>query len=277
MQKKVILITGASSGFGYELAKDLALKNHVVYGVARREDKLEELKKYGVNTAKVDVLNDNDIENIVNRIIMENGKIDVVYCNAGYGHFNTIENTSVEEAKRQFDVNVFGVDRVIKNVLPYMKMNRDGRIIITTSVVANVSIPFGGWYSASKHALKAMAESLMMEVRHLGIKVITIEPGHVKTEFGDVSFGYLNEDAIGNEYVIFKRKYENIMKRSERLSVSTKSTVKSMVHAGLSEYPKMNYKTTYDSKSLSLLKKLIGREKYYKLVLSAINKEKYKI
>ncbi len=274
MQKKVILITGASSGFGYELAKDLALKNHIVYGVARRKEKLEDLKQFGVNVAKVDVLNDDDIENIVNRIIMENGKIDIVYCNAGYGHFNTIENTSVEEAKHQFDVNVFGVDRIIKNILPYMKMNRNGRIIITTSVVANVSVPFGGWYSASKHALKAMAEALMMEVRHLGIKVITIEPGHVKTEFGAVSSKYLNEENMGGEYVTLKRKYESVMKKSARASGGMKSTIKSMVHAGLSEYPKINYKTTYDSKGLTLLKKVIGRDKYYKKVLEVINKQK---
>ncbi len=270
MEKKVILITGASSGFGYELAKDLALKNHIVYGVARRKEKLKPLMEYGVSIGVCDVEKDEDVENIVNRIIMECGKIDVVYCNAGYGHYNTIEDTSVEDVKRQLDVNVLGVHRVVREVLPYMRERREGRIVITTSVVANISIPFGGWYAASKHAVDAMANTLRMETEDLGIKVATVEPGRVTTEFGEVSYQYLKDELVNSDYHEFKYHYDRFLEQIERKQPTMESTIKAMVHAGLSEKPKVNYKTTYDSVILSTMRKIMGRKLYYKAVKATL-------
>ncbi len=266
MDKKVILITGASSGFGYELAKDLALKNHIVYGVARRKEKLKPLMEYGVSIGVCDVEKDEDVENIVNRIIMECGRIDVVYCNAGYGHYNTIEDTSVEDVRRQLDVNVLGVHRVVREVLPYMRDRREGRIVITTSVVANISIPFGGWYAASKHALDGMANALRMETEDFGIDVVTIEPGRVTTEFGEVSYQYLKDELVSEDYLEFKYYYDRFLRNIEKKQPTMKSTVKAMVHAGLSEKPKVNYKTTYDSVILSGMRKVLGRKLYYRAV-----------
>ncbi len=266
MEKKVILITGASSGFGFELAKDLALKNHIVYGVARRKDKLKPLMEYGVSIGVCDVEKDEDVQNIVNRIIMECGRIDIVYCNAGYGHYNTIEDTTVEEVKRQLDVNVLGVHRVVREVLPYMRERREGRVVITTSVVANISIPFGGWYAASKHALDAMANALRMETDGLGIDIVTVEPGRVTTEFGKVSYQYLKDELVSEDYLEFKHNYDRFLEYIEKKQPTTKTTVKAMVHAGLSEKPKVNYKTTYDSVILSNFRKIVGRKMYYKAV-----------
>ncbi len=270
MEKKVILITGASSGFGFELAKDLALKNHIVYGVARRKEKLKPLVDYGVSIGVCDVEKEDDIHNIINRIIMECGRIDVVYCNAGYGHYNTIEDTTVEEVRRQLDVNVLGVHRVVREVLPYMRERREGRIVITTSVVANISTPFGGWYAASKHALDGMANALRMETEDLGIDVITVEPGRVTTEFGDVSSQYLKDELVSNDYLEFKYCYEKVLNNIDKKNIPMKSTIKAMVHAGLSEKPKVNYKTTYDSVLLTTLRKVMGRKLYYKAVKGAI-------
>ncbi len=273
MDKKVILITGASSGFGFELAKDLALKNHIVYGVARRKEKLKPLMEYGVSIGVCDVEKEDDIHNIVNRIIMECGRIDVVYCNAGYGHYNTIEDTTIEEVRRQLDVNVLGVHRVVREVLPYMRDRREGRIVITTSVVANVSIPFGGWYAASKHALDAMANALRMETADLGIDVVTVEPGRVTTEFGEVSYQYLKDEFVSDDYLNFKYCYDRFLKHIEKKKPSMKSTVNAMVHAGLSEKPKVNYKTTYDSVTLTTMRKVMGRKLYYQAVKGILTAE----
>ncbi len=273
MEKKVVLITGASSGFGFELAKSLALLNHTVYGVARRKEKLKQLEDYGVNISVCDVEKDDEVKNIVNRIIMEQGRIDVVYCNAGYGHYNTVEDTTVEEVKRQLDVNILGVHRVVRAVLPTMRENREGRIVITTSLVANVTIPFGGWYAASKHALEAMASSLRMETARLGIDVVTIEPGRVTTEFGKVSYEFLKDEYVSDDYIPFKRHYDRFLNKIEKRKPSMNSTVRAMVHAGLSSSPKEHYKTTYDSVLLSNLKKIMGRRLYYKLVVKALYKK----
>lgn len=273
MQKKVILITGASSGFGFELAKELGANNHIVYGVARNKEKLKELEQYGVNIAVCDVQKDEDIKNLVNRIIMEVGVIDVLYCNAGYGLYSAIESASIEKVQNQFDVNVLGTHRVIKEVLPYMRERKDGRIVITTSVVANVSIPFGGWYAASKHALKAVAESLSMEVKDIGIKVITIEPGRVETNFHEIASSYLNNEEASSDYKELKEKYINLMDHSKLLQENTMNeTVYKMMHAGLSEKPKSNYKTTLDSVLLSNAKKILGSKLYYNMVLDFIKR-----
>ncbi len=272
MEKKVVLITGASSGFGFELAKKLATLNHIVYGVARRKDKLKVLEDYGVNTCVCDVQKDEDITNVINKIMMEQGKIDVVYCNAGYGHYSTIEDTTVEEVKKQFDVNVLGVHRVIREVLPIMREVSRGRIVITTSLVANISIPFGGWYAASKHAVDAMATALRMETKDLGIEVVTIEPGRVKTEFGDVSYGFLKDELISSDYLEFKWDYDRFCNKIEKSNANMKSTVNAMVHGGLSRNPKVNYKTTYDSVILSNLRKIMGRKKYYEMIVNSLKK-----
>ncbi len=272
MEKKVVLITGASSGFGFELAKQLALLNHTVYGVARRKDKLKELEEYGVNIGICDVEKDEDVTNVINRIQMEQGRIDVVYCNAGYGHYNTIEDTSVEEVKKQLEVNVLGVHRVVRAAMPLMRERRKGRIVITTSVVANVSIPFGGWYAASKHALDAMASALRMETKNLGIDIVTIEPGRVTTEFGKVSYEFLKDELVSEDYIPFKRHYDRFVNRIDKKQPSMKSTVRAMVKAGLSEQPKINYKTTYDSVLLSGLRKVMGRKLYYKMIVDALRR-----
>ncbi len=273
MEKKVVLITGASSGFGFELAKRLALLNHTVYGVARRKDKLKELEEYGVNIGICDVQKDEDITNIVNRIVMEQGRIDIVYCNAGYGHYNTIEDTSVEDVKKQLDVNILGVHRVVRAVMPFMRDRRSGRIVITTSLVANVSIPFGGWYAASKHALDAMACALRMETNNLGIDIVTIEPGRVTTEFGKVSYEFLKDELVSEDYLPFKRHYDRFTNKIDKKQPSMKSTVSAMVKAGLSKEPKVNYKTTYDSVLLSNLRKVMGRKLYYGMVVKALKKQ----
>ncbi len=272
MEKKVILITGASSGFGLELAKRLAGLNHIVYGVARRKDRLKELEEYCVNIGICDVQKDEDVKNIVNRILIEQGKIDVVYCNAGYGHYNTIEDTKVEEVQKQLDVNVLGVHRVVREVLPVMREMRRGRIVITTSLVANVSIPFGGWYAASKHALDAMANALRMETKDLGIDVVTIEPGRVTTGFGKVSYEFLKDEFVSEDYKPFKHHYDKFMRKIENSHPSMNSTVRAMVKAGLSKEPRLNYKTTYDSVVLSNLRKVLGRKMYYELVVKSLKK-----
>ncbi len=272
MEKKVVLITGASSGFGFELAKRLGELNHVVYGVARRKDKLKELENFGVNIGVCDVQKVEDVKNVVNTILMEHGKIDVVYCNAGYGHYNTIEDTSVEEVKKQLDVNVLGVHRVVREVLPFMREMRSGRIVITTSLVANVSIPFGGWYAASKHALDAMANALRMETKDLGIDIVTIEPGRVTTGFGEVSYEFLKDEYVSEDYLPFKNHYDKFMRKIENNHPSMNSTVNAMVKAGLSKEPKINYKTTYDSVLLSNFRKILGRNMYYNLVVKSLKK-----
>lgn len=180
METKVILITGASSGIGRETAIYLAKNNYKVYGVARRVDKLEELNKLGIQTIAMDVTDEASIKNTIDTIIQKEGKIDVLVNNAGYGEYGAFEDVSIENAKYQMEVNVFGLARITQLVLPYMRQQKSGSIINVSSVGGKVSNPMGSWYHASKFAVEALSDSLRLEVKPFGINVVVIEPGGIK-------------------------------------------------------------------------------------------------
>ena len=128
MEGKVILITGGSSGIGHDSAIKLASQGHIVYAAARRVEKMEDLKQYGVHVLPVDVTSEESMKDCVEALIAEQGRIDVLVNNAGYGYFGAIENVTMEEARRQLEVNIFGLARLTQLVLPYMRAQGSGRI-----------------------------------------------------------------------------------------------------------------------------------------------------
>ena len=150
----VAIITGAGSGFGLGLAKKLLSEDWIVYGADISPDGLALLKAIGARPLKVNVTSDSQVAAGVKKVIKEQGRIDVLVANAGYGTFSSVEETSSEQVRAIFDVNVFGVERFVKAVLPQMRKQGSGRIIATTSVVAHVSLVGLGWYSGTKHAVR---------------------------------------------------------------------------------------------------------------------------
>jgi len=169
--KKVILLTGASSGIGYQTAESLAKEGHIVYGAARRIEKMEDLKQFGVKSIYLDVTDENSIKNAVDTIIGNEGRIDVLINNAGYGSFGAVEDVDISEAKMQFEVNLFGLARLVQLVLPYMRKQKSGRIINVSSMGGRLTTYFGAWYHATKYALEAFSDALRMEVSDFGIDV----------------------------------------------------------------------------------------------------------
>ena len=167
--KKVILVTGASSGMGKLSAQDLIKAGHTVYAVARSIDKMKDLEAMGGHIMKMDVTNEEDIEKVVAKVIEEQGRIDVLWNNAGYGLYGPVEDLSMEKAQQQFEVNVYGVARLTKKVLPYMRQQKDGIIINTSSMGGKIYTPLGAWYHASKHAIEGFSDCLRMEVKEFGI------------------------------------------------------------------------------------------------------------
>jgi short chain dehydrogenase len=181
--KKVILVTGASSGMGKLSAQDLIKAGHTVYAVARSVDKMKDLEALGGHIMKMDVTNEEDIEKVVAQVIAEQGRIDVLWNNAGYGLYGPVEDLSMEKAQQQFEVNVYGVARLTKKVLPYMRAQKEGLIINTSSMGGKIYTPLGAWYHASKHAIEGFSDCLRMEVKEFGIKVVVLEPGMINTGF----------------------------------------------------------------------------------------------
>lgn len=180
MEKKVILLTGASSGIGYQTAELLAKQGHTVYGAARRVEKMEPIKAFGVKPIRLDVTNQESVDEAVEAIIKAEGRIDVLVNNASYGSYGAVEDVSMEEARKQFDVNIFGVAMLINKVLPYMRAHHSGTIVNEASIGGRLTTYFGAWYHATKYTLETLSDALRMETKPFGINISIIEPGGIK-------------------------------------------------------------------------------------------------
>src|ERR1700748_2769420 len=185
--KKVILITGASAGIGKEFAKELLKDGHIVYGAARRVEKMEDLRQLGVKVLAMDITDEASMVKGVETILKTEGKIDVLINNAGFGSYGAIEDVPISDARYQLEVNVFGGARLIQLVLPSMRKQHWGRIINISSIGGKITTPLGGWYHASKFALEGLSDSLRNEVKQFGIDVVVIEPGGVKSEWAGIA------------------------------------------------------------------------------------------
>lgn len=186
--KKIILITGASSGIGKVTALQLLNEGHTVYGAARRTDKMRGITNSGGHALSMDITNENQVKTAVDEIIADHGHIDVLVNNAGYAVYGAVEDVSLSDARHQFEVNIFGLAAITKAVLPHMREQRSGKIINISSVGGKIYTPLGAWYHASKHALEGWSDCLRWELRGFGIDVVIIEPGIIKTEFADVFY-----------------------------------------------------------------------------------------
>ena len=200
MEQQVVLVTGASSGIGRETAILLAKTGHIVYGAARRLDKLRELSKYGVIPLVLDVTKDYSCQTALQQILEQQGSLDILINNAGYGSYGAVEDVSISEAQRQLEVNVFGAIRLTKLVLPLFRRQHRGRIVMVSSIAGRLTGPFGGWYHASKYALEALSDALRMETEEQGVKVAIVEPGLVKTPWGHIAADHLETSSRGGPY-----------------------------------------------------------------------------
>ena len=187
-KKKVILITGTASGMGKAFAEKLTAEGHIVYGGdIQYEKNQQQLTAIGAHPLNMDVTKDEEVKAGVDKIIEEQGRIDVLINNAGYGLFAPAEEATIEDAKQQFDVNVFGYARTVKAVLPHMRKQGYGRIVNLTSMGGKIYMPLGSWYHASKHALEGWSDCLRLEVNQFNIDVVILEPGIINTNFYNVA------------------------------------------------------------------------------------------
>ena len=191
MTPKTALVTGASSGIGEATALKLHDLGYTVYGAARRTDRLQQLATRGVRPLAMDVTDDDSMRAGVEQIVAETGRVDVLVNNAGYGSYGAIEDVPLEEARRQFDVNVFGAMRLTQLVLPHMRQQRSGTVVNISSMGGKIHTPLGGWYHGTKFATEALSDCLRLEVKPFGINVVVIEPGGIKTEWGQIAADHL--------------------------------------------------------------------------------------
>lgn len=265
---QIILITGASSGMGKITAKLLLKKGFVVYGAARRIDKMNDLKQLGAKTLQMDVTDDKTMVSAIEEIIKNEGRIDVLINNAGFGYYGAIEDISIKEARYQLDVNVFGVARLIQLVLPYMRKNQFGKIINISSIGGKLANPFGGWYHASKFALEALSDSLRMEVKHFGIDVIVIEPGGVKSEWSDIA---MENARKVSEQGVYGTMIKKMIKTGEKFKDKNAEpeVIANLILKAISvNKPKTRYSGGFMAKPLLLMKKVLSDKMMDKIILS---------
>ncbi len=254
---KVVLITGASAGFGKLAVKELLKQGHTVYAGARRLEKMHDIEKLGAKIYKMDVISDEDVNAVIADIIKNEGKIDVLVNNAGYGGYGMVEAVPLEEARHQFEVNVFGLARVTKAVLPHMRSKKSGTIINMSSVVGKVSSPMIGWYGASKHAVEALSGALRAEVKSLGIKVALIEPGAMKTEFLDVALKQITTVEHPEEYKANVSNFVEAFRKAYTNAPGPEPVVKAILKATNSNNPKARYAVGSDCKMALIFNKIL--------------------
>ena len=184
---KVAIVTGASSGIGAAAARRLEALGYTVYAAARRVELMAPLAELGIRPVRVDVTDDASLTEFVSQVIAETGRVDVLVNNAGYGSLGALEDIPMAEARRQFDVNLFGLARLTQLVLPYMRAQRSGRIINVSSIGGKIHVPMGGWYHATKFAVEGLSDALRLELAPFGIHVVVIEPGAINTEWHGVA------------------------------------------------------------------------------------------
>lgn len=270
--KKIILITGASSGMGKETAKVLSRDGHTVYAAARRMDQMKDLQEMGITPLQMDITSESDVQKVVDTIITREGKIDVLWNNAGYGLYGAVEDVPMDEARRQFEVNIFGLALLIQKVIPYMRKAQSGTIINTSSMGGKMYMPMGAWYHASKHALEGWSDSLRLDLAPFNIHVVVLEPGIIQTEWGAVMLDNMLKFSGKGVYGAMAHKIAAALKKMNDNGQGSKpdviaSAVRKIIAA---PRPKTRYRVGEMAKPMVWMRVFLGDRAFDKIIMSQI-------
>jgi len=234
--RRVVLITGASSGIGLASARRLAAAGNKVYGTSRSGASVDP----AFQMLAMDVTDDAAVDRGVARVIDAESRIDVLVNNAGIGIAGSVEDTSIDEARAQFETNVFGMLRLCRAVLPHMRRQRAGLIVNMSSIAGLVPVPFQAHYSASKAAIESITEALRMEVRPFGIDVVLLEPGDFRTGFTANRVRV----AAANDASPYKARFERaigVMERDEQAGDSPDVVARVLERIVVARSPSLRY------------------------------------
>jgi NAD(P)-dependent dehydrogenase (short-subunit alcohol dehydrogenase family) len=184
---QAVLVTGCSSGIGRATAERLAARGFTVYATARRVESIADLEARGCRVLALDVTDEDSMQAAVGTVVDEHGAVGALVNNAGYSQSGAIEEVPLDDVRRQFETNVFGLVRMCQLVLPGMRAQRHGRIVNVSSMGANFTFPGGGFYHATKYAVEAISDALRFEVKSFGIAVVIVQPGIIRTGFADAA------------------------------------------------------------------------------------------
>lgn len=265
---KTVLVTGASSGIGRATAIHLAQSGYNVYGAARRIDRIQALKTFGVKPITLDVSKDESISAAIEQVLKEAGSIDILINNAGSGSYGALEDVPITEARNQLEVNLFGAARLIQLALPKMRENRYGKIINLSSVGGKVGLPMGVWYHASKFAIEGLSDSLRNEVRQFGIDVIVIEPGGTKSEMITIGSEDLQRSSGNTVYKELANSIKKMYADMEKRAVDP-IVIARLIKKGIeAKHPKTRYIGGAMAKPMLYLRKILSDKMFDKMLMS---------
>jgi NAD(P)-dependent dehydrogenase (short-subunit alcohol dehydrogenase family) len=269
--KQVILVTGASAGMGLEMARELQRDGNIVYAAARRVERMEELKQFGIKIIPLDVTDEASMTACIDQIVKAEGRIDVLINNAGFGSYGAIEDVPIADAKYQLDVNVFGAARLAQLVLPHMRKQRYGRIINISSIGGKFANALGGWYHASKFALEALSDSLRNEVEQFGIDVVVIEPGGVKSEWSQIAADNLLKISGKTVYGHMANKFASMVTGEVSKRAAEPIVIVNLVRKAITaKRPKTRYSGGFMAAPLLFLRSILSDRLFDKLMMSQL-------
>lgn len=248
INKPVALVTGASSGIGHTTANALAKAGYQVFGTSRKA--LPDTP--GVAMLIADVTDDASVKAMVSEVMRRAGRIDLLVNNAGIGLLGGAEESSIAQAQRLFEVNVFGVARLINAVLPVMRGQKGGRIVNLSSILGLIPAPFNAFYAATKHALEGYSESLDHEVRSHGIRVVLVEPGVTRTAFEE---NLTRADTPMAVYDAQRQRSETLMRQWVEAGDDPKVVADMVVTASRAKSPKLRYSAGRQSRQVGMLRR----------------------
>jgi NAD(P)-dependent dehydrogenase (short-subunit alcohol dehydrogenase family) len=272
MDQKTALITGGSSGIGEATARQLKKQGFTVYAVARRVEQMAPLEAEGIHVLPLDITDEQSIQACVETILARQGRIDILVNNAGYGSYGAVEDVPIEEARHQFEVNLFGLARITQLILPKMRENRFGKIVNITSVGGKVYTPFGAWYHATKHALEGWSDCLRLETKPFGIDVIIVEPGGIRTPWGSIAVDHLRKTSGTGPYAAAVAKAaDGMAKMYAGRQLSDPSVVATTIlRAVSSARPRTRYHVGYMAGAVLTMRRLISDRMFDRVVTSMV-------
>lgn len=248
---KVAIVTGASTGIGRATAQSLVKLGFKVYGTSRRQSAGAPA---GVQMVVCDVSDERSVYDLVNRVVAETGRIDVLVNNAGLGITGAAEETSAQLAQKIFDVNVFGALRMIQVVLPIMRRQKSGRIVNISSVLGFMPAPYMALYAATKHALEGYSESLDHEVREFGVRVVLVEPAYTRTSFDT---NLIPPDRLLPDYDVGRANADKIMKKAMQTGDQPEVVAEAVIKAVNAKEPKLRYTAGKLARQVSILRRFV--------------------
>jgi len=247
--KKVAIVTGASAGIGKSVVRTFLADGWTVHGLARRVPQMQDILSEGAKVIGVDLTDDAATTAAVQQILDAEGRIDALINNAGYGSHGPVELVPTDEARRQFEVNVFAVTRLSQLVIPAMRSAGRGTIVNIGSIAGRMWMPFGGWYHATKYSLECLSDAMRLELAPFGIRVVLVQPGAIATEWGGIAVNNLLANSRGTPYEKPASAFSGIL-AGEGMAVGPHRVAAVVRRAVNARHPCRRYATPFHAKAI---------------------------